>query len=106
MICLNGSSKHLRSHKDHRRHGDNMASLIYGVKEAGSVNGKPKFTIDRILGLDKKEHRKIKPYRPWAGSPVKHFNNLTFSTVLHLHYADVFFLVYFRFAPGTKMHHA
>lgn len=56
-----------------------MASLIYGVKEAGPTNGKPIFTIDRILGLDKKEHWKIKPYRPWAGSPVNNLNKLVLS---------------------------
>lgn len=62
----------------------NMTSLICGVKEAGPMKGKPKFSIDRILGLDKKEHRKIKPYRPWAGSPIKRFNNLTLSTLFLL----------------------
>ena len=46
-----------------------MASLIYGVKDVRPVDGKPIFTIDRILGLDEGErYRKIKPYRPWAGS--------------------------------------
>ncbi|XP_062401711.1 homeobox expressed in ES cells 1 [Sardina pilchardus] len=44
-----------------------MASLVYGVKEIRPNDGKSKFTIDRILGLDQEEqHMKIKPYRPWA----------------------------------------
>ncbi|XP_041946003.1 homeobox expressed in ES cells 1 isoform X1 [Alosa sapidissima] len=47
----------------------NMASLVYGVKEVRPIDGKPKFTIDRILGLDQEDqHTRIKPYRPWADS--------------------------------------